>query len=89
MKPDLPGERPKFSSSSVLRYFRGAFKSNNGLRIAVWNELIGPDARMALVIPSETRSASLEMRFSMNAFYVVGTASIALSINTELIFTTG
>lgn len=67
------------------RNFRGALEADDGLGVAVGDELIGPDASVALLVVSETRGAGFLMGFAVGAFYVRSAAGVAVRIDAELV----
>lgn len=82
-------EGPELSGSAVSRHLMRALEADYRLRVAVGQQLIGPDARVTLRIIGQTGVAVLFVRMSVSALDISRAAGVAIGVETELILAGG
>lgn len=85
LKKDLPWVGPELGGSGVGRYFVRTFEADYFLRVAVGQQLIGPDATVTLRVVNQSCVAMILIGMAMGTSDVGGAAGVARRVKAELI----
>lgn len=81
----LPRVGPELGGGAAGRQLVRAFESHYSLGVTEGDEFVRPDARVGLGVVDQARVAVSLMRIAMDTLDVIGTATVALRVHTELV----
>lgn len=82
----LPRVGPELGGGAAGGQLVRALESHYSLGVAEGDELVRPDARVGLVVVDQARVARSLMRITVDTFNVIGAATVAVWVHTELVF---